>query len=381
MPSGPLSRAWGPSPACGWRRRGGPPPGSRRTRTEMLSLFGALAERQAGAGSEDDPLSQLVGIIRQHAKPTREDWNERLSDPTLTVCVRALARTITGDWEACRRVVRLGLIGFVRRIFLSDRAERDTSPMCGTEYPALQLALADLLAEVMLSGAGEAMRRHQKLGLGGGRINVGWSMSSSAGFADRPTSREDQPEVLTQISRNVVQSTLIGEAALASEALVESVAAAQARYDHALVWAVLSALRRAAEQPMCCHPGAPPALRPAARAAPPARPLRGLRRAAPAPGRAAAAAAAPGDLARAAGLPPAGGPRAGAVHRDRQGQVAGLVRLAAGAPGAQRAGARPGRGARGGLGGGLGGRFPDVACLRGWRQTPSTASAAEASSC
>jgi len=87
---------------------------------------------------------------------------------------------------------------------------------------------------------------------------------TSATAVDRPTSREDS-EVLTQISKNVVQGTLIGEASLACEALVESVEVAQARYNHVLVWAVLSALRRAADHPMCCQHlllcGLQPALR------------------------------------------------------------------------------------------------------------------------
>lgn len=190
----------------------------------------------AGKMCRDDPhAAALIQQLEAHMKVPEQGMEAlTLTDHTLASIVSSILRAMVQSPQACRRLVDLGIVRVVRRLFLHEGIDLKVTPP-NPDFPELQMSLARVLAVVVLQSARESAAC----------LPTPAELRMRAICAAEKSSSKQPPPPPTP-------PPISNEAKSAIRVLIEGLENGVRRNEHSVVWAVVSAFQCLVQEPFAC---------------------------------------------------------------------------------------------------------------------------------
>mmetsp|Transcript_78401 Transcript_78401/g.199318 ORF Transcript_78401/g.199318 Transcript_78401/m.199318 type:complete len:496 (-) Transcript_78401:96-1583(-) len=159
-----------------------------------------------------------------------------LSDATLAVASASLLGAMRSDPAACSKAVAQGVVGHAGQILARDRSKGTGTASSGAAHPELQVALAQILSEVVLQSVHEVEAKQLERKALTPFLVGGEGVLSSG----------------NRISM-LKASSVSGEADKALDSLLLALKSSLNRHEYARMWAVLLALMTLTEHQVCIN--------------------------------------------------------------------------------------------------------------------------------
>jgi len=203
--------------------------------SHLLKNFQVRSE--AGQECRDHTTAEsLINQLYAHIEPPAEGDRqiERLTDTSLSAILLSLLRMMQRNPEACNKLVDLGLVVVVSRLFCSDGLDYKVQGP-NPDFPEVQMCLARVLAEVALQSARESTNS----------VRLDPRLTRSMALGDngqdgKPVPKPPEPPPIS------------AQAQWAIATLVAGLRQSLRRSEHAPVWAVITACQRLADDPFAC---------------------------------------------------------------------------------------------------------------------------------
>lgn len=186
---------------------------------------------QAGRTRDHSTAESLVNQLHAHIQPPAEGEAASalmLTDTTLVVILRSLLRMMLRSPEACNKLVDLGLVDVVSKLFSSEGLDYKVQGP-NPDFPEIQMCLARVLAEVVFQ-----------------------SCLESTSSVMRPDSRTRMYSDELPAPPSPEPPPISGAAQLALSTLVGGLKQSLRRSEHAAVWAVIMSIQRLGQDPFAC---------------------------------------------------------------------------------------------------------------------------------